>query len=87
MLLASKIDPRSKAIELEDTTVTGTDYLELEFERTDNATSSEDASTSEFSGSFMSAIFAVSRQTTRKAEVEQYLGMEVIGLFDNPLGW
>jgi hypothetical protein len=87
LLLATKIDPRSKTIDFE-TTLSGSDYLELEFDklRKERSSLSVGEAQPDFSSSFMATIFS-KRSAPPKNEVRQYLDMDAIGPFENPLTW
>jgi hypothetical protein len=86
--LATKIDPRSKTIDLANTTLSGSDYLELEFGKLnrDGASASTTEAQPARSDSFMTTIFT-KRSTPSKNEVQQYIEMEAIGPYDDPLKW
>jgi hypothetical protein len=87
--LATKIDPRGKTVELLDATLTASDFLEMEVESLDKEGPITETLADKPRGhpsAFMEKIFGT-RSTPRKNEVDQYLAMEAIGPYDDPLKW
>ena len=85
MLLATKIDPRSKGMNFE-AELTGEDFLELEYQKLSTGSSLPAGEAQPNSSSFMAKMF-INSSTPPKNEVQQYLGMEAIGYCQDPLKW